>query len=251
MAGATIAGVLPWFMWTALFKHTSSSMTLYFFGWGIPEGSTVQRELPHAWHHFLSRFPGGVLHDRWVSLRESSGSGLIVDVIRRRLPDANVFAFYDRTVPGMTGLAMLPPLAAGFVQSARRRVGVGTAFVVTSVVLLAMWGMPPHALGASVLQPVVPFLAIAVAIGVAEHRWLRPLLFLGAFEIWTVVRTNLLTGYPGHTSQLISVLYLALLMVGAALASHFAGRASHDRALADRPVGDRPSSSRSSAELSL
>jgi hypothetical protein len=230
---ATGVTVAPWWIWTTFFEHTTSSMTLYPLGWGIRKNRTLAQELPVALRHFWDRFPGGVLHDRWVSARDSLAIRDIVPILARRVPPSNVFGFYDRTVPGIVGLALVPSLIAGFVHSARARLGLGVSALATSIAILGMWGIAPRALGADTLQPLVPLMAVAVAIGACGTPLVRLLFPVIAYETWLVVDDVLLTGLDDWRRPTISALYLATLVLGTTFALWTARRAW---VTGDRPV---------------
>ena len=213
------AAVMPWFAWTALVLSHSSRMVLYPLGWIIEPTASLSEELRAAVQAFGDRFPGGVLNDRWISMRESLSPTGFIDTFSSAQPRFKLFSTYDRTVPGMVGLAGLIPFGIGLWRSNRSKLGLISALLSTFAAALIVWGVWPRALGADTLQPLVPLLALTVAIGVAEKRYLIWFLALIALETFLTVNYTLFVGADmGWSTAICALAYASYLGLGVFLA---------------------------------
>jgi hypothetical protein len=218
-AGITIA---PWVLWVSLVQRVSSRMVLYPIGWVLSSGHALRDELPDAIQQFADSLPWGPLRDRWTSLWESASPTYFVRIIGAPFKKGAVFGAYDRTIPGMVGLVGLIPLTAGLVESVRRRKGVLISLVTVLALALAFWGVWPRGLGADMLQPAVPFLALAVALGMVRVpvlAWLLPVMSLEAFVIanYTIFDGPATTWSGSITVAAYGILLVAATMLGIAI----------------------------------
>lgn len=216
-AAATAAMVAPWTLWLSMFQKTSSRMVLYPIGWILSSGHALGKELPLAMDQFVDRLPWGPLSDRWTSLWESLSPLYFVRIIDASLRKAAVFGAYDRTIPGMVGLSGVIPLVVGMVESVRQRKAILAGAGTSLGLALAFWGVWPRALGADMLQPVVPFLALAVAYGVCRHPALAWFLPLMALETFAVAAYTVLDGSSGAWESVLTIAAWAVFLTAVSL----------------------------------
>lgn len=215
-AGVTIA---PWVLWVSLFQRVSSRMVLYPIGWVLSSGDSLRDELPDAIQQFTDSLPWGPLRDRWTSLWESASPTYFFRIVGAPFKKGAVFGAYDRTIPGMVGLVGVIPLTAGLVESARRRKGILASLATAIALALTFWGVWPRGLGADMLQPAVPFLALAVALGMVRVPvlgWLLPLMALEAFAVanYTIFDGPTSTWTGSMTIAMYGILLAAASLLG-------------------------------------
>ena len=211
--------VIPWVVWTSLILGQTSRMALYPLGWVLTPGAGLADELGLAWSAFVDGFPGDVLKVRWISLRDSLNPIGFVEALGSAQPRVRLFTVYDRTIPGMVGLTALLPLVVGLLRAARVKTGLVAATLATLAAALGMWGVWPRALGADTLQPLVPFLALAVSVGLAAQPVLRWLILLMALESFVVVDFTLFYGADGlWRASLATATYATFLAASTVMA---------------------------------
>lgn len=219
-----IAVVLPWVMWTGLVLGHTSRMILYPLGWIIEPTSDLSDELRAAVQAFAQRFPTGVLYDRWISLRDSLSPVGFLDTLSSAQPAVKLFTTYDRTVPGMVGLAGLIPFGLGLWRSKRAKLGLIATLLSTFGAALVFWGVWPRALGADTLQPLVPLLALTVAVGIQWKPQMKWFLLLIPLETFLAVNYTLFVGSDWGWPTAVAVLaYACFLGLGALLGIRTAG----------------------------
>ncbi|HLA82598.1 MAG TPA: hypothetical protein VJP78_13415 [Thermoleophilia bacterium] len=227
---ASFAAILaPWFIWTSLVLGETSRLILYPLGWIIGQDGSLSNDLGPALSAFFHRFPGGILTDRWISLRDSMDPFGLIRALSSSQPRGALFLVYDRTIPGLIGFGAIVPLVIGWWRSASVRAGLLVATVASLAAALAMWGVWPRALGADTLQPLIPFLAISAAVGLATVAWTARFVWLAACETFFVVDFTLFSGVDGLWRA-----SLARLAYGGFL---FAAAASCIRLIRARPDG--------------
>jgi len=208
-AAATIA---PWVIWVSAFQRTSSRMVLYPIGWLLSSGKALREELPMAVQQLVERLPWGPINDRWTSFWESSVPVYFMRIVSAPSKKGMVFGAYDRTIPGMVGIVGWIPLLVGMVESLRRRRGILVGAVTTLVLALAFWGVWPRALGADMLQPIIPFLALGIAFGMWRHRILSWLLPLTALETFLIANYTIFDGSTGAWTGTVTIATYAVFL---------------------------------------
>lgn len=205
--------VLPWMAWVSLVLERSSRMVLYPIGWILTTPDSLSDELGAAIRHFTGRFPFGFLADRFTSIRDSLDPVGLFQALNDR-DRLRLTLFYDTTLIGMLGVVGVAIIGYGFGMVRRMRTLPDVRWAIGAQLGLAtlLWGVWPRALGRELLQPMIPVLAIALALGLVANRRTPVLALPKAVETFIVLNLTLLVGGPGGPETFIARISVAALM---------------------------------------